>query len=418
MTAADGGPNRTVEPGVLLQQLWDLFVQHGRWPTTRELDRVLYRKFHVYLKDAVADMPEGRLWPEFRRWNHVWEPDDNTTVSPTVAGLNEIDDARQYVGPFLQVLRYLVARAADFEPPEPGAALTVTSQEIAQFLDVSQDDVVLRVIERLLNTDASRLWQGMGSSDGRWSITLNEFGSRHYDKLESVDQLIALQTSDRAEYDAQLRAMRYQVATLPEVGPPLVEEPAEGGPPDDAATDPTKVFVVHGRNLRARDALYEFLESIGLQTISLETDAARRTGSGALYVREILNEAFKMAKAVIVLFTPDEVVNLRPELATADEDRREMFQSRANVYVEAGMAFVSHPRQTVLVELGEVRIPSDLGGMHRVRLNDTPDQREMLISRLEAAGCVVTRSDRSRTAGSFLEALEPQPPPSGRIAFA
>lgn len=54
------------------------------------------------------------------------------------------------------------------------------------------------------------------------------------------------------------------------------------------------------------------------------------------------------------------------------------------------------PRQTVLVELSEVRIPSDLGRDAPRQPNETPDQREMLISawnQLTASSGVPTMPD-------------------------
>lgn len=54
-----------------------------------------------------------------------------------------------------------------------------------------------------------------------------------------------------------------------------------------------KVFVVHGRNSQARDAIFTLLRSIGLQPIEW-SQAVKGTGKPAPYVGEILDTAFSI----------------------------------------------------------------------------------------------------------------------------
>jgi hypothetical protein len=98
---------------------------------------------------------------------------------------------------------------------------------------------------------------------------------------------------------------------------------------------------------------------------------------------------------------------------------REEYQARPNVYFEAGMAFLSHPQRTVIVELGNTRPFSDIIGRHTIRLDDSWETREKLISRLRVAGCEVEpKDDRWRSAGEFMASVEfpvegDDSPPSG-----
>jgi hypothetical protein len=79
------------------------------------------------------------------------------------------------------------------------------------------------------------------------------------------------------------------------------------------------VLVVFGRNTDARLAMFEFLRSIGLNPI--EWNRARAlTGEATPYIGTILDAAFRIAQAVVVLFTPDEIVSLRPEYADGMSD--------------------------------------------------------------------------------------------------
>ena len=70
------------------------------------------------------------------------------------------------------------------------------------------------------------------------------------------------------------------------------------------------VFVVSGRNERARKAIFVFLRSIGLDPQEW-AEAAHATGKPTPYIGEILADAFSRAHAVVVLFTPDDEARLR-----------------------------------------------------------------------------------------------------------
>ena len=96
-----------------------------------------------------------------------------------------------------------------------------------------------------------------------------------------------------------------------------------------------------------------------------------------------------MAQAVVVLLSPDELVQLRRELC-ADEDefaRERGFQPRANVLIEAGMALARAEDRTLLVKVGTVNIASDIHGRHVVTMDGTAERRNELAQRLKTAGC-------------------------------
>ncbi len=148
---------------------------------------------------------------------------------------------------------------------------------------------------------------------------------------------------------------------------------------------------MHGRDTQVRDALFSFLRSIGLHPIEW-AEAVAATGLPAPYVGQILDTAFSMAQAVVVLMTPDDEARLRePFRAKGDPPHETNLtpQARANVLFEAGMAMGLSPERTVLVELGTLRPYSDIGGRHVIRLNDTTERRQDLAYRLKSAGCPI-----------------------------
>lgn len=181
-----------------------------------------------------------------------------------------------------------------------------------------------------------------------------------------------------------------------------------------------KVFVVHGRNAPARDAMFTFLRAIGLEPIEWST-AISATGSASPYIGQVLDSAFAMARAVVVLLTPDDIAYLRPEYASGDDDpeRTPTPQARPNVLFEAGMAMGHHPDRTVLVELGTLRPFSDVAGRHAIRLDNSAPKRNDLAQRLRNAGCDVDTSGADwLNAGDFTPPSAPDAPLGRRVPSA
>lgn len=179
-----------------------------------------------------------------------------------------------------------------------------------------------------------------------------------------------------------------------------------------AGSDPRKVFVIHGRNESARAALFAFLRSIGLDPIEW-SEAIRITAKGSPYIGEVLDAAFGAAQAVVVLQTPDDVAYLHESLTySGDPECEPQMQPRPNVLYEAGMAMGRNEDRTIIVELGKVKVFSDIHGRHAVRLDNTIRQRQELATRLRTAGCAV-RTDGTdwHQAGD----LTPPAPPGGGL---
>lgn len=173
------------------------------------------------------------------------------------------------------------------------------------------------------------------------------------------------------------------------------------------------VFVVHGRNAVARDAMFAFLRAVGLKPIEW-SQAVAMTGHASPYIGQVLDTAFDAAQAVVVLMTPDEVAYLRADYAAGPNDSQcdPAAQARPNVLFEAGMAMGRDAERTVLVEMGELRPFSDVAGRHALRLDDAAAKRKELAQRLTTAGCHVDTSGEDwLTAGDF----STPPPPGGGL---
>lgn len=167
------------------------------------------------------------------------------------------------------------------------------------------------------------------------------------------------------------------------------------------SVDPRKVFVVHGRNIKARDAMFSFLRAIGLDPIEWE-EAVAMTKQGSPYIGNVLDIAFNNAKAIVVLLTGDDLAKLNDALSSSEPEQLTP-QPRPNVLFEAGMAIGRNENQTILVELGEIRSMSDIIGRHAIRIDNTVAKRQALAYRLSTAGCAVKIEGRTdwHTTGDF-----------------
>lgn len=161
--------------------------------------------------------------------------------------------------------------------------------------------------------------------------------------------------------------------------------------PADKSADSTKVFVVHGRNEKARKGMFEFLRSIGLNPIEW-SDALKLTNSRNPFIGEILEKTFEHAQAVVVLLTPDDLAQLKGKYIKPNDPRYEKEptgQARPNVLFEAGMAFGHHPDRTILVEVGTCRPFTDIAGRYVIRWNNSTMRRQEIANALGDAGCAI-----------------------------
>ncbi len=400
----------------LLQEVLDYCKGNRRWPTTRELDVSLNRRHHLDLLKVSAELLPGLLWPDLSLFRPGWEPDQQT-VKLTLLGLATVPGTEELVAQLVAIIGEIARRAAEFEPQSPDHYLIVTSSEISESLGLSADNLAVRLASDLIMGGLPGLWRSASAGDDGWSFTINERGARRYQGVSTIADL--LQRVDQIA-QAQRDEMTRTAQTFPQ-SPTVLQEtddtsdlssPAAGhSHSSDDAGDPCKVFLVYGRNIKAKDAMVAFLASIGLSIVDFE-EAVAATGSASPYTGEALDAGFRLARAVLVLLTPDERTHLRPELAGSPAVPLDEYQARPNVFFEAGMAFRTQRRRTVIVQLGNVRPFSDVGGVHFVPLDDSPDARKALIGRLEIAGCAVQMQNEVwRTAGQFMASV--QFPPYG-----
>jgi predicted nucleotide-binding protein len=164
------------------------------------------------------------------------------------------------------------------------------------------------------------------------------------------------------------------------------------------------VFIVHGRNIKARDELTHFLRSLNIKVIEW-TKAVPLIKKPNPYIGEVIDAGFQHAQAIVVLLTADDDAKLKDRFLTAADqpfERKLTGQPRQNVLFEAGMAFGKLNARTVLVKIGDVRPMSDVAGIHILHLTGSATSRKQFVSKLKIAGVVLNDDgDDWLSAGQF-----------------
>ena len=156
-----------------------------------------------------------------------------------------------------------------------------------------------------------------------------------------------------------------------------------------------RVFVVFGRDRKLYSAVVRFLRTLKLDPVEWN-DALDGTRNASASIKEILDEAFTMAQAVVVLLTPDDEARLRPAFHGPHEPVYETqltVQPRPNVLFEAGFAMARFPKATILVRFDRTtRLFSDIGGVYLLDLSNDFADREHFVRRLKTCGLDVDDS--------------------------
>lgn len=135
------------------------------------------------------------------------------------------------------------------------------------------------------------------------------------------------------------------------------------------------IFVVHGHDEGAREAVARFIGQIGLEPIILH----ERPNKGRTLITKFREESADIGFAV-VLMTPDD------HGAKADESDAQP-RARQNVVFELGF-FIGKlgPERVAALVKGNIERPSDFEGVVYIDLDDACGWKLKLTRELEAAG--------------------------------
>jgi predicted nucleotide-binding protein len=163
-----------------------------------------------------------------------------------------------------------------------------------------------------------------------------------------------------------VRGLEEKIADLGETFDPAA--PTEIAPQRDLS----KVFVVHGHDDGAREAVARFLERLGIQPIILHEQASQ----GRTVIEKV--EAHGEVGFAVILLTPDDVGCVKGGTPAP--------RARQNVVLELGYFIGRLGRKHVCaLKRGEVEIPSDFAGVVYETFDDGGGWRQKLAAELEAA---------------------------------
>lgn len=234
------------------------------------------------------------------------------------------------------------------------------------------------------------------SPESRMDPAFRRRSAESKDLYESLDQDLATGAGATSAPSVPRRQFNRPGTTAPATTPAHAH----------AASSKRYVFVVRGRDKPAYDALAALLAAFDLRIVTWD-DATRGVGSGTPHTLDIVRSGIEMSDAVVVLMTPDDLGQVKPEYGLVGDDPREAKasgQARQNVVFEAGWAMALNQNGVVLVRVGEVRKLSDIEGLNYVQLTNDISARRNLAGRLRNCGLAVDDSGESwRTAGTFPE---------------
>lgn len=368
----------------LLNSVLRVWRTARRWPTFAEIDKELDQNG----LDALALLRP--MNPTYVLCSGGSYPQGDSELTLTVPGLALIPEGSSVGSQFVAAVRFLagVERAHSPAPDFPYAL--VTSDDLAEYFESSigvprPHTIALSMAEDVgpFLRSEGWLWNSFTTTEEGWLLAVSR-DTRRFRDAETLDDYL------------QRRRNLLDGESVGDVSRNSGEgdlDMALEATSEDNEPDTRSVFIVHGRDLAARDALAEFLRALDLRPIDFE-QMVGATGSGAPYVGEAVTAGFMIAQAVVVLLTPDDEARLHGDLHQKGELQGETElrgQARPNVLFEAGMAFAKHPDRTVIVEIGRLRPFSDVAGRHAVRLG-SPASLNALATRLQGAGCDVKLS--------------------------
>jgi hypothetical protein len=204
--------------------------------------------------------------------------------------------------------------------------------------------------------------------------------------LRELSYRLGIERRPTGKEDDGYHAVIKRGKITPVVEPAFIPDERSVVVPDKADDKHKKVMVIYGHDVEANTALFDCLRAMGLRPQEWD-QLIQHSQVGSPYIGAVLDEAFKSVQAVVAFFTPDEHVVSRG--SSEMDDYRWRLQARPNVMIEAGMALATHPRETILLVLGDQELPSDLSGRLFIRLDGTGIPLKLLSERLRTAGCAV-----------------------------
>ena len=191
----------------------------------------------------------------------------------------------------------------------------------------------------------------------------------HYPSLIQAEDLLK-----GHEYTKDItKSILKECASLLHEAMPKPKAPTSNIP--KAPMDKSKVFIVHGHDNAAKEAVARFIEKIGLQAIILHEQAS----SGNTIIEKI--EANSNVGFAIVLYTPCDVG------ASKGEKDQLKPRARQNVVFEHGylIGIIGRKNVCALVK-GNIETPNDISGVVYIKMEEGDSWKFAVAKEMKACG--------------------------------
>jgi hypothetical protein len=276
------------------------------------------------------------------------------------------------------------------EPPQGQIHLVVPRTQAARWLQ-NQVEAGRKLNPGSFLTGSSASVSAAIHEGTQWLVVVRQMLRRIFDKPDIADQwrdlnfMMVNSAHDRAtrahlfnsyrdDYVARLAGIRKMLTYVEEAIPVPPTAPKENLPQPAGY----EVFIVHGHDIAAREAVARFLMKLEIEPIILdeEPNAGRN-------IIEKLEEAFAegLEGFAVVIMTPDDIG------AVKDHPEAPKPRARQNVIMELGyfIGFLGRDRVCALYRAG-VELPSDYHGVVYVPLDEAGAWQMGLARELKAAG--------------------------------
>ena len=165
----------------------------------------------------------------------------------------------------------------------------------------------------------------------------------------------------------------------------LMDKPVQSKPKSSVTTKiqnenniSNSVFIVHGHNEEAKEAVARFISKLGLEPVILH----ERPNNGKTIIEKLESNSENISFAVVLL-TPDDKIAI-------DGDSSVKYRARQNVIYELGFFSAKLSRSRVCVlKKGEVEVLSDYLGVVYVEMDKSGSWKNQLTREIKDAGLPV-----------------------------
>ena len=172
----------------LLQTVWDLGMEHLRWPTFAELDRRWDARHESDVIEVLRQMPAGFM----TGFSASTPPQGSTAIGLTVGGAAACEGSQEVLAAFLDFIRIAATTQREWNPSadEPEGRPRLTDQDYARQargLPAAGRTDLVQMVFQLLKAEPNG-WVGLGGpdADGHWTVSLDR-GIRSFRGVTSLD---------------------------------------------------------------------------------------------------------------------------------------------------------------------------------------------------------------------------------------